>query len=495
MAERNFAAVDSLFFPSLLAFSEEAILGFQQQVGDNCFPQAVESTYLLFQKTGNKKWLDKAFRYSERMKSMLMYRDMLNRHANTDASYFIWADSARKLVAKINRLQFLHENQRNWSTASQRELENAITSLEQVNLNRRKTSNEYYATIYQPIPTIQEVQATLAEKEVLIEYCFGKEHLYALCISKKGEIGFSKLADADALKARLKRFHLNVQRYGDSIIAITDTLSSELLQPFAHIMEGNLELLIIPDRELYLLPFEALNWEIKRTGKPQNPTECTFVVDDFAVAYSPSWKVHLAHREDARGVFLPKSIGIWADVSLGNQKITTNAIFETFGKTIRVDTFSGNNCTKTSFLREQSRYDVLHLFMHGKSNLADRHDNKLSFGHPNDTLWGFEVQEHTFSARLVVLSACETALGRNESGEGSFTLSRSFLQAGVPQVVATLWEVQEEKTAGILADFYRGLGQGIPTTKALQDAKKTYRRNAQGFWKHPAFWAGAVVME
>jgi len=495
-AELNFAKVDSLFFPSLLAFSEEAILGFQQQVGDDCFPQAVETTFLLYQKTGAKQWLDKAFRYGERQKSMLMYRDMLNRHAS-EPSYFIWADSARKVAAKVNRLQFLKDTQRNWTAASQRELESAISVLEQVNRNRHSTAEEYNRTIRQPISTIAAVQAALEEKEVLLTYCFGKKNLYALCIPQSGKVGFVQTGNTDELKKRLQRYHVALKNYRQEIPRdSTDALSAALLQPFEALLRGKEEILVVPDRELYLLPFEVLYWQKKpaaaTTARQETPR---LVVDDFAVAYTPSWKVHLTHRKDAKQPFHPKRIGIWADASLPHRAAAIGAVFRAFATTSSIDTFNGSRCTKSRFLREQANYDVLHLFMHGKSNLSDRRDNKLAFGTAQDTLWGFEVQAENFRARLAVLSACETALGAHETGEGAFTLSRSFLQAGIPQVVATLWEVQEAKTTQIIGDFYQRLGQNVPPVKALQQAKSEYRRRAQGFWKHPAFWAGAVVME
>ena len=491
-AEQNFAKVDSLFFPSLLAFSEEAILGFQQQVGDDCFPQAVEISYLLYQKTKDKHWLDQAFRYAERQKSLLMYRDMLNRHASQNATYFTWADSARKVTAKINRLHFLKDNQRNWSAASQRELEGAISLLEKVNRNRRSTSEEYNRTIRQPISTIVEVQAALEEKEVLLTYCFGKQNLYTMCIPKSGKAVFVQTANTRDLKKRLQGYHDALKNFNKEIPRdSTDALSALLLQPFESLLRGKEDILIIPDRELYLLPFEVLQWQ-KKSAAAKTPR---LVVDDFAVAYTPSWKVHLTHRRDAKQPFRPKRIGIWADASLPHRAAAVDAVFQAFAATSGIDTFSGSRCTKSSFLREQANYNVLHLLMHGKSNLSDRRDNKLSFGAALDTLWGFEVQAENFSARLVVLSACETALGAHETGEGAFTLSRSFLQAGIPQVVATLWEVPGAKTTQIIGDFYQRLGQNVPPVRALQQAKSEYRRRAQGFWKHPAFWAGAVVME
>jgi CHAT domain-containing protein len=96
-------------------------------------------------------------------------------------------------------------------------------------------------------------------------------------------------------------------------------------------------------------------------------------------------------------------------------------------------------------------------------------------------------------ADLVVLSACDTALGAHIRGEGVLSLARGFFHAGVPRVIASLWKVDDEATASLMRMFYRTL-LSTPTMSpaaALRSAQLTIR--AQPRWRAPHYWAGFVL--
>lgn len=96
------------------------------------------------------------------------------------------------------------------------------------------------------------------------------------------------------------------------------------------------------------------------------------------------------------------------------------------------------------------------------------------------------------SAELTVLSACETALGKDIKGEGLVGLTHSFLSAGSKSVVASLWKVDDRATASLMTDFYRSmLQEGMSPAAALRAAKLKVRQEQR--WNHPYYWAGFVV--
>ncbi len=98
----------------------------------------------------------------------------------------------------------------------------------------------------------------------------------------------------------------------------------------------------------------------------------------------------------------------------------------------------------------------------------------------------------TLHADLVVLSGCETALGREMRGEGLIGLTRGFLQAGARRVIASLWRVQDRPTAELMVRFYRAhLETGLSPAAALREAQRSIRRNRR--WQDPAYWAGFVL--
>jgi CHAT domain-containing protein len=96
------------------------------------------------------------------------------------------------------------------------------------------------------------------------------------------------------------------------------------------------------------------------------------------------------------------------------------------------------------------------------------------------------------SADLVVLSACQTALGKDIQGEGLVSLTRAFMYAGAPRVVASLWKVDDVATAELMKRFYRGvLREGLGPAAALRAAQLEMSRDSR--WAAPYYWAGFVM--
>jgi CHAT domain-containing protein len=103
-----------------------------------------------------------------------------------------------------------------------------------------------------------------------------------------------------------------------------------------------------------------------------------------------------------------------------------------------------------------------------------------------------DIYSLRLNASLAVLSACDTALGREVRGEGLIGLTRGFLHAGAQSVVATLWQVPDRATAALMERFYRGLIEdGLQPVRALRAAQLGIRSERR--WANPHFWAAFVV--
>ena len=94
-------------------------------------------------------------------------------------------------------------------------------------------------------------------------------------------------------------------------------------------------------------------------------------------------------------------------------------------------------------------------------------------------------------ADLVVLSACETGLGREMGGEGMMGLTRAFLYAGARSVMTSLWPVSDVSTAELMGEFYSGLKEGETADGAIQYAQKKFICFDR--YSHPFFWAGFTI--
>jgi CHAT domain-containing protein len=144
-------------------------------------------------------------------------------------------------------------------------------------------------------------------------------------------------------------------------------------------------------------------------------------------------------------------------------------------------------------------YRILHFATHG---LIDAERPELSAlilslvdprGTPQDGLLRLpDIFNMRLNADLVVLSACQTALGKEIKGEGLVGLTRGFMYAGAPRVVASLWQVSDLATAELMKKFYTGLlRRRLSPAAALRAAQLEMARDPR--WSAPYFWAGFVL--
>ncbi|MGH9944440.1 MAG: CHAT domain-containing protein, partial [Pyrinomonadaceae bacterium] len=148
---------------------------------------------------------------------------------------------------------------------------------------------------------------------------------------------------------------------------------------------------------------------------------------------------------------------------------------------------------------ELSQYRVIHFATHG---LLDSKHPELSglvlslvdeAGRPQD---GFlrlhEIYNLRLNAELVVLSACQTGLGKEVRGEGLIGLTRGFMYAGAPRVLASLWQVDDAATTELMKRFYRGMTQEkLPPAAALRTAQLEMLKKRH--WQSPYYWGGFVL--
>ena len=145
------------------------------------------------------------------------------------------------------------------------------------------------------------------------------------------------------------------------------------------------------------------------------------------------------------------------------------------------------------------RYRILHFATHGLLNTAHPELSGLVLslvdenGRPQD---GFlrlqDIYNLRLSADLVVLSACRSALGRRVAGEGLIGLTRGFMHAGAPRVVASLWQVDDSATAELMRRFYVGILEArLRPAAALREAQRSMA--AEPRWSSPYYWAGFTL--
>ena len=145
---------------------------------------------------------------------------------------------------------------------------------------------------------------------------------------------------------------------------------------------------------------------------------------------------------------------------------------------------------------EFSSAKILHFTMHAKLDDKRPMDSRFLFsGNSEEDLYLYDLYHMESSARLAVLSACETGLGKLNSGAGIRSLANGFQYAGVPSVVTTLWKVPDQSSSIIMSSFYKHLKDGQTLDHALVNAKKDYLdQTVSDSLKHPYYWAGFILI-
>jgi CHAT domain-containing protein len=159
----------------------------------------------------------------------------------------------------------------------------------------------------------------------------------------------------------------------------------------------------------------------------------------------------------------------------------------------------GNQATESSFKRLAGQYDVIHLATHGYFNKLNPLLSGVMLEPDAEEDGRMEVHEILglrLNATLVTLSACDTALGTGyfadiPAGDDLIGLTRAFLYAGAPSVLASLWEVNDRSAVSLMRDFYGRLRTADKVT-ALAMTQRDLRR--RGVYRHPYYWSGFVLV-
>jgi CHAT domain-containing protein len=159
----------------------------------------------------------------------------------------------------------------------------------------------------------------------------------------------------------------------------------------------------------------------------------------------------------------------------------------------------GKDATKSAITQLIPRARIIHLATHGILDdvrglgsaiaLAPDSSYKEEIGKVNGLLTAEEILDMKLNAELVVLSACDTGRGRI-TGDGVIGLSRSFISAGVPSVLVSLWSVPDAPTASLMTEFYQNLQKNPDKAQALRQAMLTTMKQHP----NPKNWAAFTLI-
>jgi len=244
-------------------------------------------------------------------------------------------------------------------------------------------------------------------------------------------------------------------------------------------------LIVVPHGALHKVPFAALN-----DGKQ-------FMVDKYALSVAPSSTVLeyvVKKRNRNRGRFLAFANPNTDYVPLGFAEIEVNNISGLFSKK---EIYSRGEATEGKAKGRTSSPDIIHFACHGEFNDKQPMQSGLLLSKDADNDGYLQVHEifglDLRNANLVVLSACDTGLSKIYGGDDLVGLSRGFIYAGTPSLIATLWEVADRSTAILMKEFYKNwYTKGLSKPEALRQAQ--LKLKAMPEYRHPFYWAPFIII-
>jgi CHAT domain-containing protein/Tfp pilus assembly protein PilF len=350
---------------------------------------------------------------------------------------------------------------------------------------------------------------------------------------------FVKFETADEKRARVQQADAD---YANAATA----LSNMLLGPVAAQL-GRKRLLVVPDGALEYLPFAALTVPRQTSTAGPVPTPFVPLMVEHEVTSIPSASTLAVLRRELQGrAPAEKVVAVFADPVfdkaderlIGNSsrvagghhgapvagaaqmieepakssdeapafprlpytRQEAEAILALAPATGRKAALGFDANRAAAMSADLIKYRIIHFATH--SILDSMHPELSSIalsmldreGKPqNGFLRAHEVFNLRLGAELVVLSGCRTGLGKEVKGEGLYGMTRGFMYAGSKRVLVSLWDVQDQATARLMADFYRGLlgPKRTPAAAALRAAQIAIWRD--GRWQAPYYWAGFVL--
>jgi len=334
--------------------------------------------------------------------------------------------------------------------------------------------------------SVAEIQERLPATTVLVEYAVLADRLVAWLVTRQRvvmavtaipERGVTALADL-VVDAAQRRGPSDRTFTGGAALAF-----DVLIRPFLGELGGTRQLIVVPDKDLYKIPFLALY-----DGSRAAP-----LISRFQIVLAPSATAYVRFQERSRELARPRELRA---VVLGAPQGALEELPDLPGARREAAAVAGlyRNCqllvgeraTKRAFLAAVADADVVHIAAHAVTREDTAMAPALLFREADGSVAALRLGELRLGhARLVFLSACGTALGTLSPTEGVLSPARLFLGAGTSTVVASLWDVDDDDAERLAILFHRRWRAGMGVAEALRSAALELWRRGEP----PCVWA------
>ncbi len=491
---------------------------------------------------------DQLFQVAEEAKGYFLLSSMLEAEAKR------FGDVPDALLKKEIKLKAaLNEQQKELLNIAPENLEEVVAKEAEIfditrqleALEREFETNhpDYFQLKYnKQVISIDDLARFIQPNQTLLEYFVGDSSIFIFTIGKDqyDVVEVKKDFPLDSLVRQLQNGLYGY--YGKKENDRTDALYQQLLTDYltvAPVLYDKLiapvsdqlkrEVIVVPDGVLGYLPFEALLSE--RPKRVADFNSYPFLLNDHRFSYCYSATLLRQMKEKRHKRQAPKSLVAFApfyeksyakleeEFGAGWDSLATTLDLPGFSEVVirkdfiqlpnsgeevlaasklwNGDYFLNSDATEDRFNAVAGDYRIVHLSTHGIADPRVGDYSYLAFAEQKDSieneyLYVRDLYNLQLNADLVVLSACETAAGELQRGEGIISLARAFAYAGAKSILTTLWVVDDAATKDLTKEFYLQLKQGKTKDEALHLAKLKHLRENDNTRKHPFFWAAMI---
>lgn len=329
-----------------------------------------------------------------------------------------------------------------------------------------------------------------AQEACLLSYFRTDSLMYAMILSSRGShlkilplpAYFDSLAMSflkEVRKPNLSASEAAFKRFCTS----AHELYSLIFAPIEGFIPLQNDLLIAPDGILGGMPFEAMIDKLPGNPEDVDYVKLPYLVKRFEIGY----RYHTPYPEADHSINKLQYLA-FAPAS-GEAEI--KAISDNFEGQIRLQ----SQATEAAFKQLAGDYPMLHLALDCQASGGEQTYPYLPF-HPDTLedgkLHSFELYNLKLSANLVVLSDCNTAISRQQAGADITQLAHAFAYAGCPNIVMSLWQVDDPSQPQLMSYFYENMAAKQRKSEALRGAKRRLLTSAEYLKAHPFYWARMI---
>jgi CHAT domain-containing protein/Tfp pilus assembly protein PilF len=397
------------------------------------------------------------------------------------------------------------------------EINKLTHDVEALQVKIRRENPRYADFTLGSVRSTSEIRKLLDDNTVLLEYKLGDERSFVWTVTKD-KVSVDVLPSRDKIESVARAYYTAVsspnRAYQSTAAKHQTELDNILLGPISTSIGKN-RLAIVSDGVLQFLPFSAMPRvssnevvnlpsagvlaELRENSRSSNAAENNAIVFADPVFESTDSRLRTRSADAEKPAALNRVLrDVLPEQSLPRllssrqEARDIQALLTEARSSVKLDfDASLDNAINTDL----SKYSYVHFATHGLLNTKDPKLSGLVFslfdknGKPKPGLMQLDdIYDLKLDADLVVLSACQTALGKDVRGEGLIGLTRGFMYAGSKQVLASLWKVDDAATAEFMKRFYRGIIKDkLPVITALKRAQTEMKAIPR--FKAPFYWA------